>query len=92
MDYKALNKKTIKDNFHIPVVEELLDKLHGSQYFSKLDLWSSYHQKMMRLEDIHKTTFRTHEEHYEFLVIPFSLTNTPFNFSRVSESCIQAFF
>ncbi|GKG19859.1 putative reverse transcriptase domain-containing protein, partial [Tanacetum coccineum] len=77
IDYRELNKLTVKNRYPLPRIDDLFDQLQGSSVYLKIDLKLGYHQLRVQEEDISKTTFRTRYGHYEFQVMPFGLTNAP---------------
>ncbi|GKA70222.1 putative reverse transcriptase domain-containing protein [Tanacetum coccineum] len=77
IDYRELNKLTVKNRYLLPRIDDLFDQLQRSSVYSKIDQRSGYHQLRVREEDIPKTALRTRYDHYEFQVMPFGLTNAP---------------
>jgi hypothetical protein len=77
IDFKQLHKVTINNKYHFPSIDYLFDKLKDAKIFSKIDLGSGYHQVRIEDEYISKTSFRTRYGHYEFIVVPFGLSNAP---------------
>jgi hypothetical protein len=89
LDYSALNKVTVKDKNPVPRVDEIFDRLQGATHFSTLDLRSGYYQIKVRPGDIPKTCIRTRYGSFEFLVMPFGVTNAPSVFQALMNSVFR---
>ena len=95
VDYRQLNKMTIKNKYLLPRIDDLMDQFHGASVFSKIDLRLGYHQILVKADDVQKTAFRSRYGHYEYVVMPFGVTNAPVvfidNMNRIFRSFLDKF-
>jgi hypothetical protein len=80
VDYRRFSAMTVKNKYRLPIIDELLDELHGANWFSSLDLYSGFHQIRMAEGDELKTSFQTHNGHYEYQVMPYGVIGGPATF------------
>jgi hypothetical protein len=92
IDFRQLNKVTVKNKYPLPRIDDLFDQLKDAKIFSKIDLRSGYHQVRIKDEDISKTAFRTRYGHYEFTVVLFGLTNAPVVFMCLMNGVFRDYF
>ena len=91
IDYRQLNKVTMKNKYPLPRIDDLFDQMRGEKALSKIDLKSGYHHVRIKDEDIHKASFRTRYGNYEFVVVPFFLTNAPTTFMCLMNSVFSKY-
>lgn len=91
VDYSHLNDLTIKDRYPIPNIDKLIDELYGAKWYSKLNLCSAYYQIRVKPLDVPKIAFQTYHGHFEFLVMPFDLTNAPLTFQSLMNQLFQPY-
>ena len=91
VDYRALNKATVKIRYPLPLISEMLDRLRGARIFTKLDLRNAYHLIRIKEGDEYKTAFRTRYGQFEYRVMPFGLTNAPATFQAYIDDCLRPY-